>query len=210
MIRFAAEVAPIVADAKSIKLLKWLPVRVWMRYKRARVIRVSNKETVHGQSEESSACKILLFRSGLSSLMKTTWMSQSPLVLALPQLSVLQEIRHTCLWKRPGESSNRIEMDGHDVKLTKDSSEVSEIFCKMSEECDIILMDLQVKPSFYLTNKRCQSLKLYWIQSRFAIETRHSLSTSSHSDSHAYNNRIPIFAVSASLPKSRTDEIAKA
>ena len=42
----------------------------------------------------------------------------------------------------------------------------------MSEECDNILMDLQVKPSFYLTNKRCQSLKLYWIQSRFAIETR--------------------------------------
>jgi hypothetical protein len=39
----------------------------------------------------------------------------------------------------------RLEMDGHDVILTQNGSEVVEVFGKCWQGCDIILMDLQVK-----------------------------------------------------------------
>jgi PleD family two-component response regulator len=38
----------------------------------------------------------------------------------------------------------RLEMDGHDVILTNNGSEVVEIFGQCWQGCDIILMDLQV------------------------------------------------------------------
>ena len=38
----------------------------------------------------------------------------------------------------------RLEMDGHQVILTQNGSEVVEKFAKLSQNCDIILMDLQV------------------------------------------------------------------
>jgi hypothetical protein len=51
----------------------------------------------------------------------------------------------------------RLEMDGHDVILTNNGSEVVEIFGQCWQGCDIILMDLQVTLLIKLTNQpRCQ------------------------------------------------------
>jgi CheY-like chemotaxis protein len=45
----------------------------------------------------------------------------------------------------------RLEMDGHLVTLTKDGGEAVEAFANCWKACDIILMDLQVRPLRLLT-----------------------------------------------------------
>ena len=106
----------------------------------------------------------------------------------------------------------RLEMDGHEVTLTKDGSEVVDTFGASWRDCDIILMDLQVLIFIGCTENKMPILDGVSATKQIrSDEIRHSPPGTSPPRSHGRNNdRVPIFAVSASLPESRVNEIAEA
>lgn len=106
----------------------------------------------------------------------------------------------------------RLEMDGHQVILTQNGSEVVEKFAKFWHNCDIILMDLQVYPFLFFYSHQMPILDGVSATKRIREDERQRSPTlttppRTHSRNH---NRVPIFAVSASLPESRADEITRA
>ena len=106
----------------------------------------------------------------------------------------------------------RLEMDGHQVILTHDGSEVVEKFAKFWQNCDIILMDLQVCPFSFFCSYQMPILDGVSATKRIREDERQrSPVLTTPPRTHARNhNRVPIFAVSASLPESRADEITRA
>lgn len=106
----------------------------------------------------------------------------------------------------------RLEMDGHQVILTQNGSEAVEKFAKFWQNCDIILMDLQVYPFSFFYSYQMPILDGVSATKRIREDERQrSPVLTTPPGTHARNhNRVPIFAVSASLPESRADEIISA
>jgi CheY-like chemotaxis protein len=104
----------------------------------------------------------------------------------------------------------RLEIDGHDVMLTKNGLEAVEAFENAGSTCDIILMDLQVCWLFGIATN-AQMPILDGVSATKRIREAESSNSRSGPRSHGLNNnRVPIFAVSASLPESRSGEITNA
>ena len=144
---------------------------------------------------------------------------QSPIAVRSPKLSPKPESKPEHLHVLVAEDDpvnraivkKRLEMDGHHVILTQNGSEAVDAFADMWKQCDIILMDLQVSYVTAIANREMPVMDGLTATRQIRENEQQRSPSACPPSSHLYNNnRIPIFAVSASLPESRAKEISDA